>query len=441
MFITRRSLPRRTFLRGMGVTLALPLLDAMIPAMTAQSRTAAVPVRRFGAVYVPHGKILSQWTPAAQGTGFEFTPILEPLEAFRDHLCVVSGLDGPKDPAAGGHATAPAMWLTGITPKKTEGVDVRNETTIDQVIAKAIGQDTPFPSLELATEDFTGFVGACDVGYSCTYMNTISWQGPTTPLPMEINPRVVFERLFGGTGSVGERLERLRTRRSILDSVSKSTSRLQQGLGARDRSRLSEYLEHVREIERRILRSEQNTSADLAVPEAPIGTPDAFEEHVGLMFDLVSVAFQADITRVFSFMMARDLHNRTYPQVGVDEPHHGLSHHQNKADKMARFARINTYHVDLFGRFLRTLDATSDGDGTLLDHSIVLYGSGMGNANLHSHVALPYLVAGTGSGAIKGGRHIQAREHDPSGNLLLSLVDKFGIARDRVGYSTGRVDL
>jgi len=441
MFITRQSLPRRAFLQGMGASLALPLLDAMVPAMTAQSRTAAAPVRRFGAVYVPHGKIITQWTPAAEGSGFEFTPILKPLERFRDHLCVVTGLDGPKDPAAGGHATAPAMWLTGISPKKTEGVDVRNETTIDQMIAKAIGQETPFPSLEVATEDFTGFVGACDVGYSCTYMNTISWQGPTTPLPMEINPRVVFERMFGGTGTVDERLERMRTRRSILDSVSKSAARLQQGLGSRDQSRLSDYLDHVREIERRIVRSEQQTGADLKVPEAPVGAPEVFEAHVGLMFDLMALAFQADITRVFTFMMARDLHNGTYPQVGVDEPHHGLSHHQNKPDKIVRFAKVNAYHVDLFGRFLKTLQETTDGDGSMLDHSLILYGSGMGNANVHSHVALPYVVAGTGNGAIKGGRHIKAREHDPSGNLLLSIVDKFGIQRDSVGYSSGRVDL
>ena len=441
MFITKMSLPRRTFLRGMGVTMALPLLEAMIPAATAVARTAANPVRRFGAVYVPHGKILDQWIPATAGRGFEFTPILKPLEPLRDHLCVVSGLDGPKDPAAGGHATAPSMWLTGISPKKTEGVDVRNETTIDQMIAKEIGQDTPFPSLELATEDFTGFVGACDVGYSCTYMNTISWQGPTTPLPMEINPRIVFERLFGGTGTLAERVDRLRTRRSLLDSVSESAARLRNDLGARDRTRLGEYLDDIREIERRIERSERNADADLPVPAAPIGAPDAFEDHVSVMFDLLAIAYQADITRVFTFMMARDLHNRTYPQVGVNEPHHGLSHHQNKPDKMVRFAKINTYHVALFGKFLAKLKATPDGDGSLLDHSIIVYGSGMGNANLHSHMALPYLVAGTGAGRIAGGRHIKAREHDPIGNLLVSLVDKFGIARDSVGYSTGRVDL
>jgi len=441
MFVTKMSLPRRTFLRGMGVTMALPLLEAMVPALTATARTAANPVRRFGAVYVPHGKILDQWTPGSEGTGFDFPAILKPLEPLRDHLCVVSGLDGPKDPAAGGHATAPAMWLTGISPKKTEGVDVRNETTLDQIIAKSIGQDTPLPSLELATEDFTGFVGACDVGYSCTYMNTIAWAGPTAPLPMEINPRVVFERLFGGTGTLEQRLERMRTRRSILDSVSESATHLQKGLGAQDRSRLSEYLENLREIERRIQRSERDTGADLSVPSAPIGIPDAFEEHVALMFDLLAVAYQADITRVFTFMMARDLHNRTYPQVGVDEPHHGLSHHQNKPDKIARFAKINAYHVSLLGKFLDRLKATPDGDGSVLDHSVILYGSGMGNANVHSHVSLPYLVAGSGAGTIRGGRHIKARAHDPSGNLLLSLAGKFEIDRDHMGYSNGRVDL
>ena len=441
MFITKMSLPRRTFLRGIGVTVALPLLEAMVPALTATAQTAANPVRRFGAVYIPHGKILDQWTPAADGRGFDFTPILKPLEVFRDHLCVVSGLDGPKDPAAGGHATAPAMWLTGASPKKTEGVDVRNEATIDQIIAKKIGQTTPFPSLELATEDFTGFIGACDVGYSCTYMNTIAWAAPTAPLPMEINPRVVFERLFGGTGTLEQRMERMRTRRSILDSVSESAERLRQGLGSRDRTRMSEYLEDLREIERRIERSAHNAATDLAVPAAPIGVPDAFDEHVALIFDLMAVAYQADLTRVFTFMMARDLHNRTYPQIGVDEPHHGLSHHQNKADKIARFAKINTYHVGLFAKFLARLKATPDGDGSVLDHSVILYGSGMGNANVHSHVALPYLVAGTGAGAIRGGRHIRAENHEPSGNLLLSVIDKFGITQDRVGLSTGRVDL
>ena len=438
MFVTKKSLARRTFLQGMGAVVSLPLLDGMVPALTATAKTAANQKTRFGAVYVPHGVILEQWTPKTVGKGFDFLPVMKPLEPYRDSMVVISNLT-----RGGGnnHAVACSAWLTAAIAKPTEAEDVYLGTSMDQVIAKKISQDTPFPSLELATEDFTGFVGACDVGYSCTYMNTISWQGPTTPLPMEINPRVVFERLFGGTGTVEERLERMRTRRSILDSVTRSASKLQQGLGARDQSRLSEYLDHVREIERRIVRSEQQTGADLKVPEAPIGAPEVFEAHVGLMFDLLAVAFQADITRVFTFMMARDLHNGTYPQVGVDEPHHGLSHHQNKPDKIARFAKVNTYHVELFSRFIKKLQETPDGDGSMLDHSVVLYGSGMGNANLHSHVALPYLVAGTGSGAIKGGRHIRAREHDPSANLLLSLVDKFGVARDSVGYSTGRVEL
>ena len=426
----------------MGVTVALPLLEAMVPALTATAKTAANPVRRFGAVYVPHGKILDQWTPAGDGAGFAFTPILKPLEAHRDHLCVVSGLDGPKDPAAGGHATAPAMWLTGASPKKTEGVDVRNDTTIDQLIAKAIGQETPFPSLELATEDFTGFIGACDVG-----------------LQLHLHEHHRVGRTDGAAADGNQPARRLRAAvRRHRDAraadrthphapqhprfgVGSRPTQLQKGLGARDQSRLSEYLEDLREIERRIERSAQTRATDLAVPSAPIGVPDAFEDHVALMFDLLAVAYQADITRVFTFMMARDLHNRTYPQIGVDEPHHGLSHHQNKADKIARFARINAYHVSLFGKFLDKLKATPDGDGSVLDHSVILYGSGMGNANVHSHIALPYLVAGTGAGTIQGGRHIKARTHDPSGNLLLSVVDKFGIARDRVGLSTGRVDL
>lgn len=441
MVITKKSLSRRAVLRGMGAAVALPLLEAMIPAFTATAQTAATPVRRFGAVYIPHGKILEQWTPSIAGAGFDFTPILKPLESLRGHVCVVSGLDGPKDPAAGGHATAPAMWLSGITPKKTEGFDVRNETTIDQMIAKQIGQDTPFPSIELATEDFTGFVGACDVGYSCTYMNTISWQSPTTPLPMEINPRIVFERMFGGAGTLKQRFDRMQTRASILDSVSQSAARLQTGLGPRDRSRLSEYLENIREVERRIQRAGKSSDPDLAIPAAPIGVPDAFEEHVALMFDLLTIAWQADITRVFTFMMARDLHNRTYPQVGINEPHHGLSHHQNKQDKIARFAKVNAYHVGLFAKFLEKLRSTPDGDSSLLDHSAVLYGSGMGNANVHGHTALPYVVAGTAAGRIKGGRHIKPREHDPIGNLLLSVVNKFDVERNSVGYSTGKVDL
>lgn len=445
MFITKKSLHRRTLLRGAGAALGLPLLEAMVPALTASAKTPANPIRRFGAVYVPHGKIYDQWTPATAGRQFEFTPILKPLMPFRDSLCVVSGLDGPADVVGGGHATAPAMWLTGVTPKKTEGVDLWNATTIDQLIARKIGQTTLLPSLEIATEDFTGFIGACDIGFSCAYMNTISWQSPSQPLPMEINPRIVFERMFGGTGAPSERLERIRTRRSLLDSISGSAARLRGNLGPGDRVRMEQYLEDIRETERRIQRQIDAAGVEarnkLALPEAPAGIPHRFEEHVALMFELLAIAYQADITRVATFMMARDLHNRTYPQIGINEPHHALSHHQDKPDKIARFAKVNTYHVSLFAKFLERLRAAPDGEGSVLDHSVILYGSGMGNPNIHSHEALPQLIAGGGAGKIRGGRHLAARAHDPNGNLLLSIVQAFDVSVEKIGYSTGTLDL
>ena len=325
MFITRLALPRRTFLRGVGATVALPLLEAMVPALRAGA--AAAPVRRFGAIYTPHGNVMQQWTPAAAGPAFELTPILKPLEAFRDRLVVVSNLGLPVA-NGGAHAVAPSLWLSATWPKKTEAEDVYAGTTVDQVIAKAIGQDTPFPSLEVAIEDFTGYIGACDTGYSCTYANTIAWQSPTTPLPMEINPRIVFERMFGGTGTAAERLARMQENRSILDVVTKQAKRLQAGVGARDRVRLSEYLDNVREIERRIERGEQQAGAQFAAPPAPIGVPDTFEKHVGLMFDLLALAFQADITRVFTFMMSREL-SAHLSEVGIADSHHSLSHHRN----------------------------------------------------------------------------------------------------------------
>jgi len=437
MIITKMALPRRTFLRGVGVTLALPLLDAMVPAMTAQSRTAAAPVRRFGAVYVPHGKIQSQWTPAAESMGFEFTPILKPLERFRDHVCVVSGLDGPKDPAAGGHATAPAMWLTGISPKKTEGVDVRNETTIDQMIAKAVGQDTPFPSLEVATEDFTGYVGACSPGFNCSYMNTISWSSPTTPLPMDINPRVVFERMFGQAGTAAQRLARMRDERSILDSVAQEANTLQRGLGTRDRVRVGEYLDNLREIERRIQRTEAHNNAEVTL-DAPIGVPDSFEEHVALMYDLLTVAYQADVTRVFTFMLSRELSQRTYPNIGVTEQHHSVSHHGNDKQKIAQNVKVNTYHATLFAKFIEKLKSTPDGDGSVLDHSLIMYGGGMGNPNPHASDPLP--VIGVGGGVGKGHRHVQLTPRTPVGNLWLAIAHKYGSKMDSFGDSNGSVD-
>jgi hypothetical protein len=425
----------------MGATVALPLLDAMIPALTATAQTAAKPVRRFGAVYLPQGEIMDQWTPVAAGTDFEFKPILKSLEPFREQLTIVSQLSGPPPQTEGFHAIAPAAWLSGATAKKTEGADVLNETTIDQVIAKQIGRDTPLASIELATEDFATSVGGCEIGYSCTYMNTISWQSPTSPLPMAINPRVVFERLFGGTGTVEQRLARMQEDRSILDSVLKEAARLQSGLGTQDRTRLSEYLENVREIERRIQNAEKQTATQHAVPAAPIGVPDQFADHVGLLFDLVALAYQADITRVFTFMMARDASQRAYPQIGVPDGHHAISHHQNKPELITKNVKVNSYHVQLFSKFLEKLKATPDGDGSLLDHAMLLYGSGMSDGNRHSFYPLPLVVAGGGAGRIKGGRHIVTPEKTHVGNLLLTLGQKAGADIESFGGSTGTIDL
>ncbi|HUK33647.1 MAG TPA: DUF1552 domain-containing protein [Vicinamibacterales bacterium] len=437
MFVRKLSLSRRTFLRGIGATLGLPLLDAMVPALTATERTAAKPQRRLGFVYVPHGVIMEQWTPSTAGADFAFTPILRPLERYRDSLVVVSNLARPEANFETQHAGAAASWLAGVPPKRTEGPDFQVGTTIDQVVAQAIGQDTTFPSLELATEDFTGLIGACSPGYSCAYVNTLNWQSPSTPLPMEINPRVVFERMFGQAGSSAQRLQRMQKDSSILDFVGADLADLKSILGPRDRARLGEYLDDVREVERRIQRAEQQTN-ELAVPNAPIGVPDAFEDHVGLMFDLLSLAYQADLTRVFTFMMAREFSQRTYPQVGVPEPHHTISHHGNNPALIEEHAKVNTYHASLFAKFLDRLKAVPDGDGTLLDHAMLVYGSGMSNGNGHTPYPLPHLIAG---GAVKGNRHVVAAEHSPNANMHLSIAGKFGVDLGSFGVSTGTVDL
>jgi hypothetical protein len=440
MYISKLSLPRRTFLRGAGAALALPLLEAMVPAMTAAAKTAANPTPRFGAIYLPHGAMMPHWTPEATGSGFELSPILKPLEPFRDSLVVVSNLSRPRDDEGGSHAVSAAGWLSGTVAKRTQGEDVHLATTIDQVIAKQVGQDTPFPSLELATEDFSGFVGGCDTGWSCVYMNTLSWQGPTAPLPMEINPRVVFERMFGGTGTREERVARMRTDRSILDSIRQETNaQFGLGLGSRDRLRVTEYLDNIREIERRIQRAEAQNGSGVRQLDAPMGVPESFEEHVALMFDLLAIAFQTDITRVFTFMMARELSMRTYLNLDLAEPHHSLSHHLNKPEKIAGLVKLQTYHVQLFGKFLEKLRATPDGDGSLLDHSMILYGSGMSDSNAHSPDPLPLMVLGGAAGRISGDRHVKAAEHTPMANLLLSMADKFGVEMPTFGVSTGRV--
>jgi hypothetical protein len=440
MFITKMSLPRRTFLRGMGASVALPLLEAMVPAFTAAAKTAANPPIRFGAVFIPNGAIMEQWNPATADSGFQFSPILKPLEPFRHSLVVVSNLTRANPGVVeGDHAISASGWLTGVYPKRTEAEDIYAGTSIDQIVARQIGQDTPFPSLELATADFTGYVGACTSGFSCAYTNTISWGSAASPLPMEINPRVVFERMFGRPGTPAERNARMRRNLSILDLISQETGQLQRALGSRDRLRLDEYLDNVREIERRIQRTETHNATEVSSVALPIGIPEGFEEHLALMYELMTVAYQADLTRVISFMSDRELSQRTYPQIGVTEQHHTVSHHGNVAENIAKVARINSYHVELFTKFLERMRSTPDGDGSLLDHSLILYGGGMGNPNQHASDPLPLVLVGGAVG--KGDRHIRLPPRTPVGNMWVAVANRFGSPIDKVGDSTGHVDL
>jgi len=438
MFISNKSIPRRRVLKGLGAAVALPLLDSMVPALN-DVVGAAAPQRRVGFVYIPHGVIMGQWTPAVEGAHFEFTPILKPLEPYRDSLVVVSNLTRAE--VNSNHAVSSACWLTGVSPKRTDGPDFQVGVSVDQVIAQHIVQDTTFPSLEVATEDFSGLVGACDPGYSCAYMNTLNWQTPTTPLPMEINPRVVFERLFGGGGTLEQRLARMRTDRSLLDFVADDLKHLERGLPSRDRARLDEYLTYIREIERRIERAEQQAHAQPDVPNAPVGVPEAYVEHVGLMFDLLALAFQADLTRVFTFMMAREVSQRTYPEIGVTEPHHSISHHANRPAAIEGHAKLNAYHVSMFAKFVERLRSMPDGEGSLLDHSLLVYGSGMSDGNGHTGAPLPHVVVGGGVGQIRGNRHVMTAEGTPMANLLLAVAQKCGVEQDRYGVSKGAVDL
>jgi hypothetical protein len=437
MFITRMALPRRTFLRGIGATLALPLLDAMYPAFWRAD--AATPVTRFGFVYVPNGMINDRFLPKTEGAGFEFQPIMKPVEPFRDRLTLVSNLQGPPD-GGSGHVGAAAGWLTGATAKRTQAEDVRLGTTVDQIIASEFGQDTMFPSLELATEDLSGLVGACDFGFSCTYLNTLCWSTPTTPLPMEINPRVVFERMFGDAKTKEQRLAQMREDQSILDSIREQERALTRGLGASDRARVSDYLDTVREIERRLQTAEKQVASSVAQPDMPIGVPDLYDDHVELMFDLMTIAYQAEITRVATFMLGRELSNRTYPQAGVPEPHHAVSHHQNDSAAIEKHAKINTHHMMLFARFLQKLQSTTDGDGSLLDHSMIIYGAGMADGNLHSHNPLWFLLAG-GANGLQGNRHVKAKDQTPLGNALIGLAARAGVQVDRIGLSNGHFEI
>ncbi|MBV8732365.1 MAG: DUF1552 domain-containing protein [Acidobacteriia bacterium] len=440
--IIRKHIPRRTFLRGMGVTLALPLLDSMVPAQTPLAQTAA-PKLRLGLCFMPHGAVMSNWTPIGEGADFKLSRTLTPLEPYKDQLVVITNLAhhnaapaGPGD-NGGDHTRSPAVYLNGVHPKRTDGADIRAGTTIDQIAAQIIGQDTPLPSLELAIEDFSGLVGSCDVGFSCAYMNTISWRTPTTPLPMEINPRVVFDRMFGDGATVEERLERIEQERSILDAVTSDVRHLERKLGPNDRNRVAEYLDTVREIERRIQLAEKQNSSNIAVPATPTGIPDDHQAHTKLMFDLMAVAFQADITRISTFMMAREVSYRTFPRLDISEAFHPASHHQNNPARLENLTKINTYHVSLMAYFLDKLKSTPDGDGNLLDHSLVLYGSGMSNSNVHNHSPLPIFLAGGAAGKMKGGRHLKYPENTPMANLLLTILDRAGVPQERIGDSTG----
>jgi hypothetical protein len=433
-FLTKNNLSRRTLLRGAGAAVALPFLDSMVPAQTRSPKGTL----RAGFIYVPHGAILPQWTPIGDGANFKFSRILKPLEPFRERVTVVTGC---AINAENGHAISNSMWLNGVKP--AHGTEIRSGTTVDQLIAAKIGQDTTYPSLELATEDHSAELGSCGGDYACAYMNTISWRNPTTPNPMELNPRVVFERLFGGDGATAEeRLARLKDNLSLLDGITASAKDLSRGLDPRDRARLRDYLDNVREIERRIAQAEKkNRESDLAAPDTPVGIPDSFEEHAKLMFDLWALAFQGDITRVTTFMMARELSTRTYPQVGVAEGHHPVSHHQNVPEQIEKHAKINTYHVSLFAGFLEKLSNSRDGDGSILDHSMILYGSGMSNGNVHSHDILPAVIVGGAAGRLRGNRHVKAPLMTPLANVLVSLLDKAGVPTDHLGDSSGRVEI
>src|SRR6187399_2285767 len=435
IFVTKRSLSRRTFLRGAGATLALPFLDAMVPALTA----ATQPRKRLGFVYVPNGVIVEQFVPAKEGSDFEMTTILKPLEAFKDQLVVISNM--VRAEPSNNHAVSSGSWLTGTRPKRTDGPDFRIGTSIDQIVAQQIGQDTTFPSIEVATEDFSGLLGACDPGYSCAYMNTLNWASPTTPLPMEINPRVMFERMFGGGSTAEERMARMSTNRSILDFVASDLKDLQSGLGASDRSRLNDYLENVREIERRIQQAMTQTKIQADVPAEPVGVPESFEEHVSLMYDLLAVAYQADLTRVFTFMVAREVSQRTYPNLGLTEPHHAISHHSNRPEQIVKHTRLNVYHMQLFARFIQRLHSTPDGDGSLLDHSLIAYGPGMSDGNGHTQGPIPIAIIGGGNGSMRGNRHIKTAPNTPHPNVMLSIGQKFDLELKSFGVSTGTVGL
>ncbi len=436
MISTKKALPRRTFLRGAGAAIALPLLDAMIPAHTALAATAGAPVKRLGFVYIPMGSNTAEWTPKGEGRISELSPILRSLDPVKDHVTVLTNLE-LQNAYPGTHATSNSTFLSCAKAKWTESTDYRLATTADQIAAKQIGQETALPSLELSMDLLTS-VGVCDNGYACVYQNNLAWSSPTTPLPSEAHPRVVFERLFGDGGTNAERSAALRRRASMLDWVTEDINRLQKKLGPSDRNKVSQYMDTVREVERRIQKAESDSTGNsLPDLERPLGVPVSYAEHAKLMFDLQALAFQGDVTRIVTFQLAREASVRTYPEVGVPEAHHPTSHHGGDPEKLAKVSKINSFHISLFSYFLQKLKATPEGDGTLLDHTMYLYGSGMGNPSIHSHRDLPIVVVGGKAG--KGALHVKYAEPTPMANLHLTLLDKAGIRLDAFGDSQGKV--
>jgi len=448
-FITKQSLSRRRFLRGASAAIGLPLLSAMVPAM---SQSPARP-KRISFIYLPNGVArnfsgINYWTPEGVGTDMKLSPILTPLARHRDRLSVVSGLAQPEaeaktDGANGDHTRATSSWLTGVYPKRTEGADVQNGISADQIAADFLGKETALPSLELGI-DLNFLSGQCENSYSCVYLNTLAWRSPTAPLPTENNPRLVFERLFGDGGSPEQRMARAREDRSILDFVAEDFARLSRTLGPSDRTQVQDYLDSVREVERRI-QAVEHLGVDTGMPnlERPRGIPERFDEHVKLMYELQWLAFQADMTRVVTFMLGRELNFRTYPEIGIEEGHHGLSHHQDRPEQIEKLARLNTYQTDLFAWYLDKLESTPEGDGTLLDNSLFLYGASLSNPNQHAHYDLPLTVVGGDRAQHQGGRHIvfEPKAWTPMTNMLLGLLDQVGVPAESLGDSTGRLDI
>ena len=435
MFITKKHLSRRTVLRGMGVGVALPLLDAMIPAHTALAKTAAAAKARMAYIYFPHGAVMDKWTPTKTGANFDLPQILAPLAPFQRQLTVISGLENKSAIAAPVHAITPGTWLSCVEPRISH--DPLGGTTADQLAAQHISQDTPLPSLEVATEE-RGGEGSCDRNYGCSYGKTISFRNPTTPLPMEHNPRKLFQQLFGQGDTAEERASLLRENASILDLVSRDAADLQRGLGARDRATVSNYLETVREIERRVQQLSRRDMSQLALPDAPSGIPSNFDEHLKLMFDMIALSFQANLTRVASFMMAAEVSNQPYNFIGISDAFHPLSHHANSPQKIERLAKLQTYHTQTFARFVKKLSEMPDGEGTMLDNSTIVYGSNMSDSNLHNHYPLPTAVVGGGAGTLKGNLHLKVADRTPLANLHLTLLGKAGIPLDKFGDSTGQ---